>query len=105
MGLISRVSSRTYRSKLIKKKLPKMRVSAIRRFVPWGHNMKPYYLEGHVQQELTYSNAKMWVGMSQRMRERWRITKRQMVQKGPEVIFCYAFYKVVKNADYEYHRK
>ena len=82
-----------------------MRVSAVRRFIPWGHNMKPYYFEGHIQQELSYSQAKLWVGMSQRMRERWRITKRQFGQNVITVVLTYSFYKYLKNCDYEGHRK
>ena len=82
-----------------------MRVTAVRRFIPWGHNMKPYYMEGQITQEMSFSQAKRWVGMSQRMRERYRITKRQFMQRGPGAILTYAFYKFVKNVDYEAHKK
>merc|ERR1712048_939544 len=95
MGLISRVSSRTYRFHLniINTML---RVTSARMMPPWGHNARPYFFQGHYFTMMSYSRAKLWPGQFQRFWERKRITERQITQWALPVGLFYSYYRYLR---------
>merc|ERR1711980_45057 len=69
MGLISRVSSRTYRDSHKKN----MRSSIVRSGLKWGHMARPYYINGLVKQELTHTQAESFPNLVDRF---WNLNRR-----------------------------
>merc|ERR1712151_810924 len=103
MGLISRVSSRTYRE--LNSRPPKMRVSALRQGMIWGRMARPYYINGLVRQELTHTQAESFPNLADRF---WNICRRFRKETPYWIVgglpYVY-FYYDMEEQDYHAHRK
>merc|ERR1711941_85591 len=97
MGLISRVSSRTYRNGFT--------YTALRFSIPWGKNARPYYVNGLIRQELTHTQAKIFPDPVGRAANLWRRIRKE----SPAVILAgapfYFLFTYMEELDYHYHRK
>merc|ERR1711881_464696 len=109
MGLISRVSSRTYRFdwKSIMRVSNALRfaMTAGRQGTPWGHMARPFYVNGLITQELTHTAAKPFPNSTDRF---WNICGRFRKEVIPWILagipYAY-FYYDMEAQDYAYHRK
>merc|ERR1711899_151625 len=102
MGLISRVSSRTYSFREMSGAL---RLSLARNGLKWGHMARPYYINGLVKQELTHTQAESFPNLVDRfwnLNRRFRREAPYWILGSLPFIYCYID---MEEQDYNAHRK
>merc|ERR1712110_64593 len=106
MGLISRVSSRTYSFRFNKRKMSgALRLSLARNGLHWGKMARPYYINGLIKQELTHTQAESFPNLADLF---WNINRRfrkeapYWILGALPFIYCYVD---MEEQDYHAHRK